>query len=143
MRIEIYNRQRRLALDLQELKRFAELGYSRCLADSISEGSDLESVEELEISIVSDRRIAALHRGFMGIRGATDVITFQHGEIILSGETAVRNAKRFHSSPLREIRLYIIHGMLHLGGYSDKEETGAQDMRRAQERILAEVERDL
>ena len=49
-----------------------------------------------------------------GLAGPTDVLTFRHGEIVISVETATRQAKVFRSSLAGEIRLYLLHGSLHL-----------------------------
>ncbi len=54
--------------------------------------------------------MAALHLQFMNIAGPTDVLTFQHGEIVISVETAQENAVRFGHEVEAEIRLYLVHG---------------------------------
>jgi probable rRNA maturation factor len=69
-------------------------------------------------------------------KGPTDVLTFQHGEIFISVETAKRHAHAFGSSPASELRLYIVHGLLHLHGFDDQTRTGAQKMHKMQEKIL-------
>jgi probable rRNA maturation factor len=79
----------------------------------------LGEMEEAEISLVDDTTIARLHEEFMGIPGATDVITFQHGEIIVSLDTAARVAAGLGRSTADEVLLYCIHGLLHLYGYDD------------------------
>lgn len=79
----------------------------------------LEEMEEAEISLVDDPTIARLHDDFMGIPGATDVITFDHGEIIVSLDTAARVAAELDRSTADEVLLYCIHGLLHLHGYDD------------------------
>ena len=96
-------------------------------------GRDLS---ELSVVLVSDRRIAELHRRFMNIAGATDVLTFQHGEIVASVETAQRNAARFGCSVDEEIQRYIVHGFLHLLGLNDKTAAERETMERAQEKVL-------
>ncbi len=50
-------------------------------------------LDEVEVSVVSDRVIARVHRHFLEVPGATDVITFAHGEIVLSATTAARQAR--------------------------------------------------
>ena len=74
----------------------------------------------------------------MNIPGATDVITFDHGEIVISAETALENS-RIHGKTLEEeLALYMIHGLLHLKGFDDKESGAAAEMDREQQRILAQ-----
>ena len=80
--------------------------------------------------------MASLHRQFLNQTGPTDVLTFQHGEIFISVETARRHARVFGNSLARELRLYIVHGLLHLQGFDDRKRTDARKMERMQERIL-------
>ena len=97
----------------------------------------LTELAEISVVLVSDRRMAELHRRFLQQPGPTDVITFQHGEIFVSTETARRQARRFGTSLEHELRLYIAHGLLHLHGFDDKEPAGAAEMKRAQEKLVA------
>ena len=90
--IQVFNRQRQVRFDLGWLRKFAAVSLEECERGGLAPGSPLEGLEEIEVSVVSDRTIAAVHRRFMDIRGATDVITFEHGEIVISGETAARHA---------------------------------------------------
>ena len=99
----------------------------------------MASLEEVDINLISDRRIAELHRRFMKVGGPTDVITFQHGEIFVSVETARKQARRFDTSIGHELRLYLTHGLLHLHGFDDKTPAGAAQMARAQERLVISV----
>jgi probable rRNA maturation factor len=106
-------------------------------------GSVLRQLPEICFVVVSDARIAALHGEFMDDPAPTDVITFQHGEIVLSAETARREARR-HGLPLpEEIARYAVHGLLHLAGWSDGEHGVAADMRSIQEKILRRALRGL
>jgi probable rRNA maturation factor len=90
---------------------------------------------------VSDRRIAELHRRFLNEPDPTDVITFQHGEIVISAETAQRQARAFRTSLEHELCLYIAHGLLHLRGYDDKTPAGAAEMKRLQESVVKKIDR--
>jgi probable rRNA maturation factor len=91
---------------------------------------------EIEVAIVSDRVIAQVHRDFMGIPGATDVITFEHGEIVMSAQTARAYAREYGHSTDRELALYTIHGLLHLNGYDDTTARAAARMHSTQDRVL-------
>ena len=99
----------------------------------------MRRLPEISVVLVSDRRIAALHRRFMEMAGPTDVLTFQHGEIVVSAETARANARRFGSTSEDEIRLYIVHGFLHLLGFDDVTAKKARAMEAAQKRVLRTV----
>jgi len=110
-----------------------------CLALPREKQTELEQLPEVSILIVSDRKIAELHRKFMNESGPTDVITFQHGEIFISANMAGRNAKRFGSSLARELRLYIVHGLLHLHGFDDRDLQSARKMEAVQRKILTKA----
>jgi probable rRNA maturation factor len=126
-----------------ELQIFAEAALSECLKLPARKRGGLARLDEMSVALVSDRRIAELHRRFLNERGPTDVITFQHGEIVISAETARRQARAFRTSLEHELRLYIAHGLLHLRGYDDKTSAGAAEMKRLQERLVAKVERSI
>jgi probable rRNA maturation factor len=94
---------------------------------------------EIEVSLVSDEAIARVHGEFMDDPTPTDVITFHHGEILVSVETARREGPGHGNTAEEETLLYIIHGLLHLNGYTDLREPDRSVMHRLQERILASV----
>ncbi len=135
-KIEVQNSQRRRCVNVQELQRFAERALQLVLRVPSVASSGLQNLASLRVILVSDRRMAALHRKFMNMQGATDVITFQHGEIFVSVETAQRNAARFCTSTKNELKLYLVHGLLHLHGFDDKSFPDASLMEAAQKRIL-------
>lgn len=135
--ITVRNRQRRVAVDLSVLQTFAERALAKCQTLTRSKRAPLKELPEIDVILVSDRRIAEIHRRFMNEPGPTDVITFQHGEIFISTETAKRQARAFRTTFHHELRLYLVHGLLHLQGFDDKTPAGAAEMKRVQERIVA------
>ena len=137
--IHVYNRQRGTRIDLPWLRRFAPIALAECEREAPAANAPLSSLEEIEVSIVSDRAIADVHVRFMNIAGATDVITFEHGEIIISAATAARYAQEFHQPLGHELGLYIIHGLLHLNGHDDLAEPAATRMKKTQGEILQRV----
>jgi probable rRNA maturation factor len=106
-------------------------------------GSVLRRLPEISFVLVSDARIAALHDEFMCDPTPTDVITFHHGEIVISAETARREARQRQLPLPAEIARYAVHGLLHLAGWSDAEAGAASDMRIMQEKILRRALRGL
>ena len=138
-RITARNLQRKIRIDLIDLENFASRAARLCLRLRQKAQSELEQLPEISVLIVSDRKIAALHRQFMNEPGPTDVITFQHGEIFISAEMARRNAQRFENSLTRELRLYIVHGLLHLCGFDDRTSAGARNMERIQQKIVTKA----
>lgn len=103
---------------------------------------------ELSIALVDDEAIAALNREHRDVAGATDVLSFslfegEHaefrgallGDVVISVETAARQARRRRRALDDEVARLLIHGVLHLLGHdhAEPEETGVM---RAEERRL-------
>lgn len=132
-----------MPVQLAPLQDFAQRALQECLKIRRRKSSVLEKLEEVSVVLVSDRRMAELHRRFLHEAGPTDVITFQHGEIFVSPETARRQARRFGTSLEDELRLYIGHGLLHLHGFDDKDPRSSADMKLTQEKLVARVDRAL
>ena len=134
--IFVRNRQRKIRVNVGELQDFATKAVRKSLQLRDEKNTDLRRLDEVFVWLISDRRMASLHRKFMHQTGPTDVLTFRHGEIFISVETAKRHARTFGNSPASELRLYIVHGLLHLHGFDDQTRTGARKMHKIQERIL-------
>ena len=135
-RVNVRNLQRKIPVNVLELQNFAAKATLRCLQLPERKKTDLSRLSEIFVWLISDRRMAQLHRKFMHRTGPTDVLTFQHGEIFISVETAKRHARAFGKSPASELRLYIVHGLLHLHGFDHQTRIGAQKMHEMQEKIL-------
>ncbi len=135
-KVRVQSAQRKLRFEVGELARFANAALSECCALPAAQSSLLRDLREIVVTLVSDRKMATLHRQFMGIAGPTDVLTFQHGEIVISVETAAENALRFASSLQAEVELYLVHGLLHLLGFDDRTPPQARAMEEAQEHVL-------
>ena len=131
--IRVRNLQRKIHVDVAHLQSFAERALRGCGKRS------MQQLEEIVVLLISDERMAELHRRFLNKSGPTDVITFQHGEIFISVPTAKRQARNFGTSTLAEIELYIVHGLLHLSGFDDRTPAGTRRMRVAEARALREA----
>lgn len=80
----------------------------------------------LSVAYVDDRSIRDLHRDFFNNSSSTDVITFPgepnfnfSGEIIISVDQAIKQAKEYGTKISDELTLYLVHGWLHLSGFND------------------------
>lgn len=135
MSISVRNLQRAVSVNVLTLR--AEELLQLVLAIRRKESTPLAQLGEVSVLLISDRRMAALHRQFLHQTGPTDVITFDHGEIFISTETAQRNARRFGNSLRRELQLYLVHGLLHLHGFDDISARDARRIKQTQEKILA------
>lgn len=126
-------------VDLSWLESRVAKALPECLRSTGTEAPLLPDLEEVEISIVSDDAIAEVHGQFMDDPTATDVITFHHGEIIVSIDTARREGPEHGHETAEEVLLYIVHGLLHLSGHIDSAEPERSEMHRIQNRIVKQV----
>lgn len=134
--VSLVNAQRRIKVPLAALRSLAEAAVSPCAKARGPRPAVLPKLSEIGVSLVSDAVSARLHQEFGGVPGPTDVITFQHGEIVISAETAARQARANREPLRREIFRYIVHGLLHLNGHRDDTAADRKKMWAAQERIV-------
>jgi len=137
--IKLVNRQRKRRLDLRACQTFAEVAVARVRMRH----RRVVLPDDICVFFVSDARIRRIHRHFLAVDEATDVITFHHGEIFISVETAERHAQQFSTSLAEEIHLYIVHALLHLAGFEDKTQRGYGRMKVAQDKVVHEIEHAL
>ena len=137
--IVVLNRQRACAVDIPFLREAAEVALDLC-AQQKGEGiAVLMGLDEVVVTCVSDKRIDKVHRDFMAIEGATDVITFQHGDILVSADTAERAASEHGHGLNEELLMYIVHGFLHLNGYDDVKDGERAAMHSVQDKVWRAV----
>ncbi len=115
----VLNRQRKIKIDKKPL-----LDLEKKLKQEFSENRDFSVV------LVSDRKISQLNKKYRGKRGPTDVLSFEAGQddylgdIIISVETAKRQAEELGHCLERELKILMIHGFLHLLGYDHETDRG-------------------
>ncbi|MEX0747358.1 MAG: rRNA maturation RNase YbeY [Rhodothermales bacterium] len=135
--IEIENHHPSLVLDA-DLCRSVLMGVIR------GEDALLENVT----LILSDHAaIHELNRTYLGHDYETDVLAFVYGEgpaidgeIYVDLDTAAERHAEFGASFEQEALRYAVHGLLHLIGYSDKDEEGKRRMHTLEDRYLANFE---
>jgi probable rRNA maturation factor len=135
-RISVQNIQRKISVNVAELEKFAGSAVEHCFKLRNGKRTELRTLREVFVWLISDRRMAGLHKKFLGQAGPTDVLTFQHGEIFISVEIARRQGRKFGSPLIQELKLYIVHGLLHLHGFDDHTPAEAHKMKEAQQKIL-------
>ena len=93
-------------------------------------------IGELVYVLCNDEYLLKKNIQFLNHNTLTDVITFDYsekkiisGDILISTERVVENAKIFNVNYLTELHRVIVHGLLHLLGYKDKIEKDANIMR--------------
>jgi probable rRNA maturation factor len=101
--------------------------------------NSLDELDILDIALVDREESDRVHREFMDIAGATDVITFHHGELLICPDIARMQALDYDEPVWRELLRYMVHGMLHLAGYQDAEVEDRLCMEAVQERMVAQL----
>jgi probable rRNA maturation factor len=113
---------------------------------------------ELSVLFTGDTRIRALNRQYRGTDAATDVLSFaqsdgaafaavpgapQHlGDLVISVETARRQAREHGLRWQDEVAHLLVHGVLHLLGYDHERRRDAAVMRAREEAILGPLDHD-
>ena len=136
LKISLSHNARSVPYDHELLERLTEAAIPHCLALAKKNNAELAALGGVEISILGSRAMAKVHRDFLNIPGATDVITFPYGEILVCAHIAAARAPEFGHSTTEELALYIIHGLLHLSGFDDLTPAEAEKMAVAQQEIL-------
>jgi len=125
--------------DFDEKRWLTTCRVALCLLEERGELRFEEEHAELTLVLVDDAEIARIHGEFLEDPTPTDVITFHHGEIVVSHETAAREAA-VRQIPLEEELLrYTVHGVLHLIGYDDLDPADHKEMHAVQEGLIREV----
>lgn len=142
IRVAISNRQRTLTLDIPHLRRRArrvllEMGFVK---------------GELSLAFVDDGDMRVLNATYRSIDRPTDVLAFAMsegpfadinpgilGDVVISTETALRQARRAGRDPDDEIDALLIHGVLHLIGYDHERSRSDARAMREQERRLRHI----
>lgn len=125
----IVNRQRRVSVDVGSLRNF----YDRARQELSF------PPESVTIQLISDTAMSRLNRTFRNKQGPTDVLSFPAmrskpnkntkyvGDIAISPETARRNARRFTRTLGVELKILVLHGMIHLAGFDHETDHGEMD----------------
>jgi len=110
---------------------------------------------EVSILLTTDEHIHQLNRDYRGKDKPTDVLSFQQweedeiqgepeepvvlGDVVISIETASRQAEEKGWTLDDELSLLVVHGILHLLGYDDETDEGAEEMRERERAVLGSI----
>ncbi len=141
MSCRVDDRQRRVAIDHARLLRAAD----RAL-DAVGRPGGT-----VEILVVDDPGIRTLNARWRGIRRRTDVLAFPLetagtsgglvGQVVISAQTAARQARRIGVTLGDELDLLATHGLLHLVGWDDRDPVEATLMHERERAILSSARR--
>jgi len=130
------------------------------VANEVVQTEELNMDPEISLLLVDDQEIQSLNNKYRGINHPTDVLSFAMedeiegedipdfvvleennilGDIVISLETAQKQAEEYGHSLEREVGFLTVHGMLHLLGYDHCTEEESAKMRAQEERILAQL----
>ena len=137
--VQVYSAQSAHEADLDWINILINRAVPLCMAHAKGDSPPLLTLQEIEATIVTDEAIGKVHADFLGDPTPTDVITFHHGEIIVSADTAAREGPAHGHSLDEELLLYLIHGLMHLAGWDDHEPEEAAEMKLRQEAVLEQV----
>ena len=96
----------------------------------------------VNVVVTSNREMLSLNRRFRGKDKPTDVLSFPPmadfadglaGDVAISQEIATRNARAIGHEPAEEIKILVLHGVLHLAGYDHENDNG--EMAREEDRL--------
>ncbi len=110
----------------------------------------------IDLSFVDDAMIQEINAEYRDIDKATDVLSFPmyerdeeielledelapFGDIVLSMDHAIAQAEEYGHSLEREVLYLIVHGLMHLAGYDHMVEDEKQEMREAEEALMAQI----
>lgn len=102
---------------------------------------------DINIVFCSDEYLLNMNKQYLDHDYFTDIITFNSveeniisGDLFISYERLMENAKKYKTELVREILRVIFHGILHLVGYNDKTSKEKKLMREKEEFYLNEVD---
>jgi probable rRNA maturation factor len=98
---------------------------------------------QVNVLVTGDAEVRRLNRQFRHKDRTTDVLSFPGmdpsfaGDIAISAATAARNARRLGHSTAQEMKVLLLHGLLHLAGYDHEADQG--EMARKEQRLRREL----
>jgi rRNA maturation RNase YbeY len=103
------------------------------------------TIEEVNYIFCSDTHLLGINKQYLKHGFFTDIITFDHSDssdklesdIFISIDRVKENAKGFNVPFITELHRVMIHGVLHLLGYSDKTDSDKEEMRKIEDHYLA------
>lgn len=136
MRLNLKNKQKRIKFNQKILRQ---------IILAVLHSEKIRKPTEINLLLTDDREIKQVNRKYLGRSSPTDVIAFDISEdkkkisadIVISTDTAVRNAKIYRTTPVYELYLYVAHGILHILGYDDNGGKKQKIMQKKAQKLLS------
>lgn len=150
MKITFVNKQKKVKLPSEVKKQLL------AALKVVGKQHGLDAATEVDVTIVDDEEIHRLNKEYRQVDRPTDVLSFAldegeepelkdapavHllGDIIISAETALRQAEEYGHGLKRELAYLAVHGCLHLLGFDHMQEEDKRKMRAEEERALKKL----
>jgi probable rRNA maturation factor len=137
-----------MKIDIQNLQSVAKIDKKKIVecADYVLKAMS-ENDAELSLVLVNDMYISNLNWKYRRNNSATDVLAFPMrdsrrlsgvilGDVVISVETAKREAKKRKKDLQDELNLYFVHGILHLLGYDDEKIRARKKMKLKEKELM-------
>lgn len=128
MRILINNCQKLARLPTKELRGTADIVLRNVVPKDVVVG----------VTFVDDKTIRDLNKRYRKKDRPTDVLSFE-SDVVISVETAIRQAKYYKHNLLKELKILLVHGMLHIFGYDHVKKKDFEIMRKKEKEIYEAV----
>ena len=140
-----------LTLRNRHRTRRVDLRLLRQIAQALLRDTQPNESFDLGVYLVAAPEMTRLNETFLQHQGSTDVITFNYteppgqpglqGEIFICLDEAVSQARRFHATWQSELVRYVVHGVLHLLGYDDRDNRARRRMKAAEDALVHRLAR--
>jgi len=141
----VADRQHRLAVARAALKKVATIALA-----GHEDGTG--GYDQVGIALVTDLEMRRLNRTYRRIDRTTDVLSFdlravrspgepRSGEIVISTDRVLAQARRYRTTPARELARLLVHGILHLRGHDHQLPAERARMRALEQVVLGDAAR--
>ena len=139
VQVEIVNRHKNRLFNKKEVEKIVAHGAGKV----VPRGS------VISVAFLGDREMTEINEAYTGRRGTTDVLSFPlgrdlhdkrwYGEIIISLDRAIKQAKEKGFGLKDEIKRLLIHSLVHLGGFDHHDIRSFKKMRNLEFELLLEL----
>lgn len=140
-----------MKIDIQDLQSVEKIDKNKIIecADYVLKAMN-EDDAELSLVLVNDTYIRNLNWKYRRKDSATDVLAFSMrdsrglsgsilGDVVISVETAKREARKRKKDFQEELDLYFVHGILHLLGYDDEKPRARKKMKEKEKELMGRL----